>query len=57
MTRLFDVLMTNSDFQDECKAAIFDKLALCEYRLLDGADEYLQMMDLSCVILAQYKLS
>lgn len=55
MSQLFDIVVNDDELNDEHKAAICDKLGLCEYRLLDGADEFLQLMDLGCTILAQYK--
>uniref|UniRef100_A0A914VZV7 AAA+ ATPase domain-containing protein n=1 Tax=Plectus sambesii TaxID=2011161 RepID=A0A914VZV7_9BILA len=55
LSQVFDIVVVDDELNDDHKAAICDKLGVCEYRLLDGADEFLQLMDLGCTILAQYK--
>jgi len=40
-----------SDLTDKQKALISEKLAVCDFRLMDGASEYLQFMDASCAII------
>lgn len=51
--QLHDVLITSPDYDDKQKSAIMEKLAICDHRLLEGADEYLQMMDLCVTIMNQ----
>uniref|UniRef100_F1L0L9 Replication factor C subunit 4 n=1 Tax=Ascaris suum TaxID=6253 RepID=F1L0L9_ASCSU len=55
MTQLFSLILHNKELLDTHKSVIFEKMAECEVRLLDGADEFLQLLDLSAVILEQYK--
>lgn len=55
MSQLFYSLVHHEDLSDTQKAVIFDKMATCECRLLDGAEEFLQLLDLSTVIQEQFK--
>ncbi|MFH4975674.1 hypothetical protein AB6A40_002383 [Gnathostoma spinigerum] len=55
IVQLFSKIMSNSDLSDLNKAIIFEKLAVCDCRLLDGADEFLQLLDLSGVIQDQFR--
>ncbi|KAK8379657.1 hypothetical protein O3P69_019558 [Scylla paramamosain] len=48
MSQLHDVVLANPHLSDLSKAAICEKLAVCEHRLLGGGDEFLQLLDLSC---------
>jgi len=57
LSQLLDKLICLPGVTDLSKAVILERLALCDSRLQDGADEYLQIMDLSCVIMAQMKAS
>lgn len=53
MKQLFDRVIAMEELRDSQKGHILDQLATCDYRLMDGADEYLQMVDLGCVIMKQ----
>lgn len=53
VTQLHDLIVYREDFTDKQKSAICEKLAKCDHQLLDGADEYLQIMDLSTTIMSQ----
>ncbi|XP_078434251.1 ATPase family associated with various cellular activities (AAA) isoform X2 [Wolffia australiana] len=44
---LFDVVVTAEDISDEQKAKICIRLAEVDKRLVDGADEYLQLLDVA----------
>ncbi|XP_037094311.1 replication factor C subunit 4-like [Pollicipes pollicipes] len=57
LVQLMDKLIRLEDVPDLGKAIILERLALCDSRLQDGADEYLQIMDLGCVVMAQMKNS
>ncbi|UYV65259.1 hypothetical protein LAZ67_3003730 [Cordylochernes scorpioides] len=52
ISQLHDHLI-DSSLSDQQKAAVCEKLAICEHRLLDGADEFLQMLDLGCNLMRQ----
>lgn len=53
LTQLHDTLMERGDINDLKKANIFEKIAIVENNLMEGADEYLQLLDLSCFITKQ----
>lgn len=55
MNQLHDIMLEDPTVTDLCKAYIFDKLAVCEHRLLSGADEFLQLMDLGCCIMQSFQ--
>ncbi|KAF0292927.1 Replication factor C subunit 4 [Amphibalanus amphitrite] len=57
LSQLLEKLIALDGLDDLPKAHILERLALCDARLQDGADEYLQIMDLGCVIMAQMKAS
>ncbi|RCN51221.1 putative replication factor C small subunit [Ancylostoma caninum] len=44
--QIYEQLLDDDSLKDIQKCAIFEKMAVIEARLLDGADEYIQMMDL-----------
>ncbi|KAK6744519.1 hypothetical protein RB195_011316 [Necator americanus] len=44
--QIYEQLLADDTLKDIQKSAIFEKMAVIEARLLDGADEYIQMMDL-----------
>jgi len=48
-----DYVMEQMSISNEQKAVIFDKIAVVDGCLLDGADEYLQIMDLLCTVMLQ----
>ena len=49
--QLQEVILDSDLITDAQKAAIIDRLAVADHRLMDGADEYLQMMDVGAVIM------
>ncbi|XP_063600565.1 replication factor C subunit 4-like [Penaeus indicus] len=53
LNQIHDVIMTNDQLNDIQKAAVYERLAMCDHRLIDGGDEYLQVMDLSCTVMKQ----
>ncbi|XP_015907258.1 replication factor C subunit 4 isoform X2 [Parasteatoda tepidariorum] len=53
INQLHDEIVFNDTLNDKQKSAICEKLAICDKRLLDGADEFLQLMDLCCTIMQQ----
>ncbi|CAF0769717.1 unnamed protein product [Didymodactylos carnosus] len=52
--QLHDYLLEQMSISNEEKAVIFDKIAMVDGCLLDGADEYLQIMDLLCTVMQQF---
>uniref|UniRef100_A0A023GLD4 Replication factor C subunit 4 n=1 Tax=Amblyomma triste TaxID=251400 RepID=A0A023GLD4_AMBTT len=52
-SQLHDTIVLSTDYNDKQKSAITEKLAICDHRLLEGADEYLQIMDLCITIMNQ----
>ena len=51
LNQLHDTLIDNEHLDDPKKARIFEKLSIADKRLMDGASEYLQLMDVSCEIM------
>lgn len=51
LEQLNDYIIRADFLTDMQKAIIGDRLGECAYRLQDGANEYLQIMDLGCVIM------
>eukprot|EP00794_Sanderia_malayensis_P011058 gene11058-12225_t len=51
--QLHDRIVCMDDINDNQKSVIFEKLAVCDKCLCDGADEYLQVMALTTVIMDQ----
>ena len=47
--------MERADINDAKKAIIFEKLAEIDNSLIEGADEYLQLLDLATVLMKQLK--
>jgi len=45
MDQFFQYTLEKNDLDDVKKAQIFRKISECNYRLMDGASEYLQLMD------------
>lgn len=43
-SQVYDKIVTSSDISDNVKSVICDTLAVCDHRLVDGADEYLQIV-------------
>lgn len=53
MSQLHDKIVFHIALKDLQKATICQKLAVCEHHLMDGGDEFLQLMDLCCVVMQQ----
>jgi hypothetical protein len=55
ITQLHDMLIERGDIKDFKKAIIFDKIADIDNNLMEGSDEYLQLLDLSVTLMRQLK--
>jgi hypothetical protein len=55
VSQLHDVLIERADLSDIKKAVIFEKIAEVDINLMEGSDEYLQLLDLLVVIMKQMK--
>lgn len=53
MNQLHDEIVFHEALTDKQKSAICAKIAVCDKCLIDGADEYLQLMDLCCLIMQE----
>ena len=49
------MLIERGDIKDAKKAIIFEKIAEIDNSLMEGADEYLQLLDLSVTLMRQLK--
>ncbi|XP_076750815.1 replication factor C subunit 4 [Xylocopa sonorina] len=54
--QLSDRIIYSNDLTDKQKAFIAEKLAECNYKLLDGGSEYIQLISLCCGIIKAYQL-
>lgn len=55
INQLHDHLIERADIEDAKKVVIFEKIALVDNCLIEGADEYLQLLDIMSVIMKQMK--
>ncbi|KAG1714098.1 Replication factor C subunit 4 [Nymphon striatum] len=53
INQVHDTIVTSLEYSDNQKSVITEKLAICDKRLQDGADEYLQILDVSTTIMNQ----
>ena len=53
ITQMHDMLMERVDIKDSKKAVIFEKIAEIDNNLMEGADEYLQLLDLAVTLMRQ----
>jgi len=53
LIQLHDIIVPSDSLNDKQKSAICERLAIVDKRLMDGADEYLQIMDLCTVMMQQ----
>ena len=53
INQLHDKVVVEDNLSDNQKSAICEKLAIAEARLIDGASEYLQLLDVSTLIMNQ----
>lgn len=51
ISQLHDEIISKPDYSDKKRSIICEKIAVCDHRLLEGADEYLQIMDLCSAIM------
>ncbi|XP_046989547.1 replication factor C subunit 4 [Schistocerca americana] len=51
LEQLNEVVISHMEMTDKQKALTCDKIALCTWRLQDGASEYLQLLDLGCALI------
>lgn len=56
LSQLHERVVFSDDFTVKQKNIICERIAVCDYRLTDGADEYLQLLDLSCVIMNSFSV-
>ena len=52
INQLHDQIIPNQEIGDRQKSVICERLSMVDHKLMDGADEYLQIMDL-CTVLMQ----
>lgn len=53
LNQLHDYILFNEDLNGNQKSQIIEKIAVSEHCLMEGADEFLQLMDVSAVIMEQ----
>lgn len=51
--QLHNILIRRTDISDAKKAVIFEKMAEVDFNLIEGADDYLQLLDLLAVLMCQ----
>ena len=55
ITQLHDRLLERADISDSKKAIIFEKIAEIDNNLMEGADEYLQLLNMLTILMQQMK--
>ncbi|CAK9799341.1 Replication factor C subunit 4 [Anthophora quadrimaculata] len=55
--QLSERIIYSNELTDKQKALIAERLGQCNYRLLDGGSEYMQLVSLSCGIIEAFELS
>jgi len=48
LSQLHDAIIANEQLGDSQKAKVMEKISLCDKRLMDGACEYFQLLDVTC---------
>lgn len=48
LNQLHDAIIANERLDDVSTAKVMEKLSICDKRLMDGASEYLTLMDVTC---------
>lgn len=51
LNQLHERVVLAGELTDHQKSAIAEKMAVCDHRLTEGADEHLQLLDLCCTIM------
>ncbi|XP_065887520.1 replication factor C subunit 4-like [Dysidea avara] len=54
ITQVFDHLVNQAGINDQQKSEVAERLALVDKRLIDGGDEYLQLMDMCTLMMEQF---
>lgn len=54
ISQLFDQLVDHKEINDHQKSEVAERLALIDKRLIDGGDEYLQLMDVCTLMMEQF---
>ena len=49
--QLQETILYNETITDAQKAAIIERIAIADHRLMDGADEHIQMMDVGAAVM------
>lgn len=57
ISQLHDTVVSENSLTDHQKSAICEKLAVSEGRLIDGANEYLQLLDITSLVMNQLSKS
>ena len=55
VAQLHDSLMERADIDDSRKAVLFEKIAEIDNNLMEGSDEYLQLLDLLVLLMKLLK--
>ena len=53
ISQLHDTVTSDQDLTDHQKSSVCEKLAIAEARLIDGANEYLQLLDITTLVMCQ----
>ncbi|CAL4128640.1 unnamed protein product [Meganyctiphanes norvegica] len=53
MNQIHDAVVGHDRLSDSSKSAICERIAMCDNRLVDGGDEFLQVLDLCCVLMKE----
>ncbi|XP_072034729.1 replication factor C subunit 4-like [Amphiura filiformis] len=54
ISQVNDIIVEKPELNDKQKSLICERLAIADKRLCDGADEYLQIMDLFTIVMTQF---
>jgi len=54
--QLHEVIVFDTNMTDAQKASICDKLGVCSFRMQDGGNEYINLLDLGCTIIRTLKM-
>ncbi|XP_046650719.1 replication factor C subunit 4-like [Daphnia pulicaria] len=55
LNQLHERIVFSTELSSKQKNVICEKLAICDHRLAEGADEQLQLLDLSCTIMNSFQ--
>lgn len=54
--QLHEVVVFDTNMTDTQKASICDKIGVCSFRMQDGGNEYINLLDLGCTIIRTMKM-